>query len=116
MQSREPISSFIHATNIYCPPGTSGHNPGAGDSFTHLADIHCAPVVCQVLEMIKPASANKSSQCQSAAEYVLSCRLLSSLQLAASEQSAFSWKDKALPHSESCDDVRLSRSQFPKSL
>lgn len=97
MQNREPTSSLIHSTNIYCPPGTHGQNPGAGDSFTHLADLHCAPVVCQVSEMIKPASANKSSQCQSAAEYALSCRSLSSLKLAASEQSAFSWKEKALP-------------------
>lgn len=45
-------------------------SPGAGDSFTLSANINYAPLVCQVLEMIKTASASKSSQCHSAAKGV----------------------------------------------
>lgn len=78
-----------------------GQSPCAGDPFPHWADVSCAPVVCQALEMTETASANKSSRCHSAAKWVLSGRMLLSLKLAASEQPAFCWKEKALPYSHS---------------
>ena len=58
-QNSESTLSCIHSTKIYCFPAVFGKSPGAGDSFIHLASTNCAPNVCQVLELIKTASADK---------------------------------------------------------
>ena len=53
------IRFVIHSLNTGGFPAVYSRSPGAGDSSTHLAGGPCAPVVRQVLEMIKTASADQ---------------------------------------------------------